>query len=40
MASPPFHLKCNACEYVNSDEPCTIGMTCPKCGKGAMEKRD
>ncbi len=39
MAAPPFELKCNECDYVNSDTACTLGIKCPNCGKGIMEKR-
>jgi len=39
MAAPPYGLQCFKCEYLNGDEPCFLGMTCPKCKKGSMETR-
>ena len=39
MVAPPFSLKCTKCDYVNVEEPCSLGETCPKCGKGTMEER-
>jgi len=39
MSAAPFELKCNACDYINS-EVCNMEIKCSNCGKGIMVKRE